>query len=374
MKASEKRIFKMKNIVYKIYLFLILLLALIISFLNCSSLDKSIKYDRNDLKNAAADNSKSANDAIERFEYQKAIEYLKASLRYNMMVDNIHGIVINYANFGRTYLLTKDYTQSLDYYYKALDRVLEESSKIDLRVEKAYIVNGIGETYFILGDMVSSEFFFNMALKEEINLKNEENQALIKVNLAKVYSTRKDNKKALEYLISAEMFFDKLYKQKKLKNIKYMPYTYYSIARRYLALNDSQKALEYVKKAVIYDRLIENPSGIADDYYMIARINDKYDVDESIKYYNKAKELYKYLENVPDYTTVAKNLSEIYYNSKNYIEYYYQIKEVFLLTKGEEKIKAGKNILELFEDKNTSNLFSDEEIKTMTEKIKSVPK
>jgi tetratricopeptide (TPR) repeat protein len=293
----------------RLYFFIII--AVIIS-LSCSTVRKEITYKRNDLKNLAADNAKTANQFLDTYNYEKAVVFLNEALKYNKMADNISGVITNYADIGKVYLLWNKLDKGYENYNTALDIALEESKKRNMKTELAYVYNGIGEAGLLLGKYADAEQFFGMALEVEKQLANDENQALIKVNLAKIYSINSNPQKSLEFLLEAIVILEKLYANNKLENIKNFPSTYYSIAKKYYDLNNYGKALEYAKKAYEIDKEIENASGIAYDYFIYAKIYEKTDVDEALKNYLKAKDLYYILDDLSQYVSVSNSLANIY--------------------------------------------------------------
>ena len=69
--------------------YILSLFSIVFIFLtSCSSISSEKEtYERNTIKNLAADSTKNANDFLLRYEYQKALEYFTEALKNNIMID-----------------------------------------------------------------------------------------------------------------------------------------------------------------------------------------------------------------------------------------------------------------------------------------------
>ena len=348
---------------------ILLFIIIIFIYFSCSSASKRLTYEQNDLKNQAADNTKMANQFVGKYEYDKAIEYLKDSLKLNIMADNIGGVITNYADIGKVYLFTKDTEKALDFYNTALKLANEENINGIFNREKAYVLNGIGEAYFFNDKYKEAEEFFNKALQLEID---EESKALINVNIAKIYTQRNDHSKSLEYLSQALPIFEKLYQQKRIENIRNLSSTYYFVARKNFRLQNNDKAIEYIKKAIEIDKKIENSSGIADDYYIMAKITQRKDKNLALKYYNKSRDIYKLIDDMDGYILSSNLMAEVLYLQEKFEEFYQIKKEIFLLSKQDQKLSIAKEILSILDNPNALKELTDEEITEIKEKYTNI--
>jgi tetratricopeptide (TPR) repeat protein len=330
-------------------------------FFSCSTVKKEITYKRNELKNQAADSARNANQFLDKYDYQQAVFFLNEALKYNTMADNISGMIINYADIGKVYLLWNKLDLGFANYNKALEIALEEDRQNNVKVELAYVYNGIGEADFLLEKYADAEIFFNKALDVEKLLGNEENQASIKVNLAKIYNINKNTQKSLEYFLEALSILEKLYENKKLENIKNLPSTYYSIAKKYYDLGNYGKAVEYAKKAYQIDREIENSSGIAYDYFIFGKIYEKSDVNEALKYYLKAKDLYYLLGDKSQYVSTQNSMAKIYYSQNEFQDYYAARYEAFKNSQNKERLDAAIELLLFLDSDEAKTFFSERE-------------
>ncbi len=313
----------------------ILIISFILALLGCSTVSKRVTYEKNDIKNIAADNSRNSSVFLDKYDYDKAMDYLKESLKYNTLVDNIQGIILNYANMGKIFLLKKDYESALKYYNMALE-IGEKNIEIKSDKEKSFVYNGLGEAYLFNGDYENAEKNFNKALEFKID---DEARALVETNIGRIYFNKKDDKKALNYFLRSLSIYEKLYNEFKLSSAKNYSFILYFVSRSYYRSDKFENALQYIKKALEIDKLIENSSGIADDYFIMGRIYEKNDADESIKYYLKAKAIYRLIDDLNQYLNVSNILASLYLKKELFYEFYCIKKEVFLLTKAEEKNK-----------------------------------
>lgn len=334
--------------------------------LGCSTVSRKVTYEKNDFKNLAADNSKNSSIFLDKYEYQKALDYLKESLKYNTMVDNVPGIILNYANMGKVYLLKKDYETALKFYNSALE-IAERNNNITLDKEKSSVYNGLGEAYLFNNDSTNAEKNFNIALKLNVD---DEQRALIETNIGRIYFNNKDYNKALDYFLSSLQIYEKLYNEYKLSSAKNYSFILYFTARSYHRSNRYEKALEYIKKALDIDKLIENSVGIADDYYIMGRIYEKIDIEKSLLAYNKAKSIYRLIDDINQYVILSNAIATILFNRKDFKEFFAIKKEVFLLSKSAEKNNVGKEIALLLNNEEALKILSESEIKEIEEKYK----
>lgn len=350
----------------KIYI----LLFFIIIFFDCYTISKNVSYENNSLKDIAKDNSNMANKLIQEYNYKKALEYLKDSLKYNIMADNFEGIIKNYLDIGKVNILLQDSSEGLRYYYRALNTFKNEENNSKYRYLEAYIYNSIGEAYYLLKDYSKAIDFFNMALNIEKSLNNKENIAIIYQNMAKIEKSNNNLKKSLEYLLLALSILEKLYNEKEIKNIYNLSNIYYLIGLIYSKLDHLNEAKRYLFKALEIDRMTENSRGIGDDYYGIAIISEKEkNFEKSLLYFIKAKDIYRLIDDLEQYKDVTKKIINIQYYLGLYKEYINSIQEMILLSKGDEKKYYLDMLVNSLKDENIKKELTNEEINEILKKF-----
>jgi len=341
----------------------------ILFFINCSTVSNKVVYESNYYKNLAAENSQSANEFVKKIEYKKALVYLDESLRYNKLADNISGISLNYADIGKVWLLMNDFNEGLRYYNMAKETIDNESGEGDYQKETAYILNALGEAHYLLKDYDKSKDYFNSALEIENELKNEENIAIIYMNFAKIEKSVENYEMALKYFLNSTEVFEKLYKKKLLNNIKNLGLAYYSVGHLYSKLNNPDNSEKYLRMALKIDKMIEDINGIADDYYGLGIIQyKKNNFVKAKQYLIKSKDIYKILDNLPQYNLINDYLLDIYKKDNALDKYLSILEENYLLQNKDENIK--KNIIDTLKNPDISKYLSDADIKRLNEKYK----
>lgn len=346
----------------------IALLLIILSLLNCSTISKKVVQERNDIKNRASDNTKTANSFLDKYQYEKALSYFQMALNDNIMVDNIPGIIKSYADIGKVYILSGDYSKALEKFEIALELTYEDKT---LRTEEALILNGLGEVYYFVKDYEKSRFFYKKALKIETDLKDIENQAIIMQNLAKILRNEGKYEDALENFLQAAALLEKLFNDKQIENIKNLSLMYYTIGQTYSKLKKYPAALSYIRKALEIDKLIENPSGIADDYYALGVLSEKSnkDVDTTLKYYLRSRNIYRLLDNVSQFTILTTKIAHLYLTTDN-IKAYYEAKKILYEVDEKNSEHHAQDIIEILNHNEVNDYFTNEEISKIYKKYK----
>ncbi len=355
MRVQEKKIFN------------IILLVLLIG---CSTVSKKVTYENNKFKNNAKDYTKMANELVQKFEYSKALEYLKESLKYNIIADNFEGIIKNYLDIAKVYILLKDKDTTLFYYEEALKFFNNEETNYKNKFLEADLYTSLGEGYYLLNDYTKARDSFDKALQIEKLFNREENIANIYYYISRIEKNSNNISKSLEYLLMAETILEKLYKDKKLNNINKLANIYYSIGINYFKNQKFSDAKKYIFKALDIDRMTENSSGIADDYYALAMLSEKENnLDKALFYFKKAKNIYKLIEYFENYKEVMKKIIDIQYNLTLYRDYIESIKEIISISKDNEKKKYIDLLLNSLKDEKIKTTLKDKEIEELS-KIK----
>jgi tetratricopeptide (TPR) repeat protein len=315
----------------------------------------------NTIEKMASEDAKNANDFLEDYNYDKAVEFFNKALSKNISIDNLYGMIKNYADLGKVYILKKDFNKSLEHFSKAIKIIDEEKS---FEESRDFVLNGIGEAYYLEKDYAKAKEYFTDAKKIT---KNSETEAIILLNLAKVDRIEERYDAALEKLLSAERLFDSLRKARKLSNEKNLSLTVYSVGQTYSKKNNYQKAFEYIKKALDLDKMIENSIGIADDYYALGMLEEKFGKkrEDSLKYYERSRDIYKAMNNVPQFISLSEKLASIYILDKKYKEYFENKMNIFILSPVENKKDIAKEVLEVLKNREVMNLLDAGKYKTL---------
>ena len=245
--------------------------------------------------------------------------------------------------------------------------IADKNGEINLDKEKSFVYNGLGESFLLNGEYEKAEKNFNDALKFNIG---DEEKALIDTNIGRIYFNNKEYGKALDHFSHSLSIYEKLYSEYKLSSAKNYSFILYFVARSNHRSNKHDIALQYIKKALEIDKLIENSSGIADDYFIMARIYEKSDIDNSIKYYSKAKAIYRLIDDLNQYLNVSNVLASLHLKKKEFKEFFVIKKEVFLLSKADEKNNIGKEIAELLNNEEALKILDENILKEIEEKYK----
>jgi tetratricopeptide (TPR) repeat protein len=346
----------------KIFSTIILPFLLLIPFFSCLSIQQN-PYEQNDIKNLASEKTKTANQFMSRYDYEKALQFYREALKYNMMVDNVSGVIRSRADIGKVFILQGKFDEALS--------IFEEGHKISLednryKIERAYVLNAKGEAYYYLEDMGNAIKYFQMALALESSLGNQENQALIILNIAKVERKMGNHQRALDSLQKARRLLEGLYKKSELNNLKTLSLVYYSIGQSYSKLGNFTSAANAINLALEIDKLIENASGIADDYYALGVIASKTENgSEALKFYKKSRDIYFILDNKEQYAVLSFLIGEIYFFQGEMQKAYENYQFAFKLSENDKKREAAVRILQIIEEDETNEFFSVTEKKYM---------
>lgn len=343
--------------------FLLLYIVVFLSIsVGCSTVSEQVVIESNSLKNLASDNTRVANDFLKRYEYNKALIYYREALKYNIMSDNIPGIIKNYADIGKVHVLMKQYDEALDYYQKALDRINQEGEG-SYRGEEAYIMNGLGETYYFMRNFEAAERFYQLSLDIERSLMNTENQAIVLQNLAKIKRSNGSYAEALDDFLKSASLLEPLFRKKELEDLKNLSLIYYSIALTYSKLHKYEEGFSFVEKALKIDKIIENSSGIADDYFAMGMLSKRMErLDRALLYFERSRELYYLLNYIDQYIELSGIVAELYLESGRFKEYYESKVIVYKLSTGELKVQTRKELYGILQRPEIMDLLSESQI------------
>lgn len=344
---------------------IIVIIILLIIF-GCKTGQKNV-IAVNDIKNRASDNTKTANSFVKSHNLDKALVFYQDALNLNLIADNVSGIIMNTSDIAKVYFLQGKYQQALDKYQEAFNLIEDERNYLKkaknlYEREEAFLLNSLGEAYYLLDDYENAREFFLQAMNLEIHLGNEENQALISMNLAKILSSQDKFDEAVQELLIATAKLEALFDKNKLNNNKSLSLAYYTIAQNFSKDSKYNKAFEYLLKALTIDRQIENSSGIADDYYALGIVSEhSKEYEKALSFYKKCGKIYRILDYLDMYIKTTERIASVNLIMKDYEKYIDNNELLFSLSKNKNK-EYISNIL---------NILSDEEviIKLTKEKV-----
>jgi signal transduction histidine kinase len=279
----------------------------------------------------------------------EAINILNKALHLSQRADYSKGNLITLRNLGNVFFHEKLYTESADYYRRAL-HYAEISYSVH---EIASISLGLGKSYSYLGDRQNALYyldksakFFSMsgntdglyetyqtismvyqsyskyyealhygleALKISRNLDNREKQVLSLGNLAQIYALLNQQQKAVEHYLQAIQIAEAN------GNSSYLPILYINTGIQYRNINQYQKSINFFLKAYDLFSLQKNHDGMISSLteiglsYKLLRQNTK-----ALNYFLRAKTIAEKQHNYRLIITLNKQISEIYILNKNF--------------------------------------------------------
>ena len=135
--------------------------------------------------------------------YEKSLEYYKASLEIEEEFEEGYGISISYLNIGEVYKNLGNYSEALDYYLKALvlAKKFEEDDKDGDSIGILY--NEIGSIYLLLGDLKLSQSYLDKAYRIFKGLDNSQRIAECNIYLGQLNIEQGDFYLAKKHLNNA---------------------------------------------------------------------------------------------------------------------------------------------------------------------------
>jgi len=133
--------------------------------------------------------------------YENAFNYLIKALKNREKAGDSEGMAESWYKIGSMYYSQKKYTQSLEFYEKAL--LLCEK---DTTINRKYLLNclsAVGSVYEELDQQEESLRYNSRALVLAERISNDRNKAYALLNIGENYTNLKDYAKAKEYLLKA---------------------------------------------------------------------------------------------------------------------------------------------------------------------------
>ncbi|MGV0924465.1 LuxR C-terminal-related transcriptional regulator [Empedobacter tilapiae] len=146
--------------------------------------------------------------------------------------------------FAFVYSQLNDTPKAIQYYEKLLQQHIQNNNNY----EEIKTLNNLGNAFFSIEKLDSSNYFFSKALTKLKNYNNPELKVFVLANLGKVYSFQGNNIKAYDYLNEAE----KILNHEKIEKRKTFSLVYFYLANYFNGIKNYDKALYYVKKMDSY--------------------------------------------------------------------------------------------------------------------------
>ncbi|WP_300673524.1 tetratricopeptide repeat protein [Soonwooa sp.] len=142
--------------------------------------------------------------------------------------------------FAFVYTQLNDTPKAIEYYKKLLAEHIKNANTY----EEIKTYNNLGNAFFVLKKLDSSNYYFSKALTRLDAFNKPELKVYVLANLGKVASFQGEKKKALDYLEQAEAILN----TDKIENPKAFSLVYFYLINYYNSVGLHDKALGYVKK------------------------------------------------------------------------------------------------------------------------------
>ena len=226
----------------------------------------------------------SSNNAIgvvyfQQGNYPKALDYYLKSLKIDEEINDKSGMADILVNIGIFYKDQGDYPKALDYYFKALkmdEELLEQAQHRrdahEIRKEEKGIaadLSNIGLTYYEQKDYSKTLDCYFKALKIDEELGNKNGMAIRLGNIGLVYDAQKNYTKALDYYSKA------LKMREELGDKSLIAITLSNIGSLYTVQNKYGDAYNYLYHALALDVSNGEKDGVKDDYEQLSKLYEK---------------------------------------------------------------------------------------------------
>jgi tetratricopeptide (TPR) repeat protein len=275
--------------------------------------------------------------------YTDALEYYFKALRICEEIGDKQGQAANLGSIGIMYTKQSNYANALEYYFKAL-RINEE---IGDKQGQAANIGNIGIVYTKQSNYAKALEYYFKALKINEEIGNKQGQATNLGNIGIVYHEQGNYAKALEYYFNAlkinEEIGDKQGQSANLGNIGGL----------YYEEGNYTKALEYYFKALRIKEEIGNKEGQATNLGNIGMVySAQGNYVKAIEYYFKALRINEEIGNKQGQASNLGNIGIVYEEQGNYakaLEYYFNALKINeeIGDKGSQAINLG-NIGDLY--------------------------
>jgi tetratricopeptide (TPR) repeat protein len=254
-------------------------------------------------------------DALATANPTEAMQYTDEAFRLSQEIKSPMGIAVSYRQKANIYYLLNDYSQSVDYNFKALNASdnLKKNNK-GSTLFRATIYSNLGGIYMEMReyDKAIANFSNFLRVVRKLNdpdLRREESIALL--NLGETYSRKKDYQKAARYA------HESLTIAEADKDYQVAAYNLMSQGVAYINMKQPLRAIKSFKKGVLYsdksgDLKVKSTctGGLADALFDLERYN------ESEKYAKQAYQIAKDLKLLEQQRQTTQLLAYIYIAQK----------------------------------------------------------
>jgi len=216
-------------------------------------------------------------------DFSNSLEYYTKALDINQEINNKEAIGINYGNLGRVYKdFFSDYFKALEFYSKALQINQEIGNKQG--ISRHY--TNIGIVYLELSDFNKALEYFSKALLIDEEIENKEGIGSNLVNIGIVCYNINEDEKALEYFKNSLVFLEEIGHKNFYSN------ALMNIGNAYSKLSDYKKSLEYHTYSLQIKEEIGNKAGISQNLTNIGSVYGKLcNYSKAFEYLNKSLEI-----------------------------------------------------------------------------------
>ena len=219
---------------------------------------------------------------------------------------------------GYTYYKLGQYDSALYYYHIGLS----SSSFINDAREMASSCTGLAETFLSRAQRDSSRLYLNRALKVSSDNNLLEEQADAYSTLGNVEVQENNYEPALQYFIKAANLYDSL-----VDDPVGFSRALLNIANVHYSLGNTEKALDYIQKCRDLAQKHNYKQGLAFSSKLRGRIYRKTrQLSEALQAYKEALEAYRRMGDVPNQSEIFNSMGNIYYDLKDFknAQYHYQ--------------------------------------------------
>mgnify|MGYP001810477559 CR=1 FL=1 len=217
---------------------------------------------------------------------------------------------------GFLYEKLQEYEKALSFYDEALSIFQTTNNS----AEKAYVIQGIGTSYYglgkyyrFLGQYDQTINYFNQALNSFQEIEDFKNKAIILQEIGLVYNILGNYNQAITYLNEAFEIYNAIDNDEGKANIwQSLANSHFWLQEYDIALNYYNQTLEFVRQR--QDQLTE--VGIISNIASVYNEQKKY--QEALNYYQQSYDFFKENGIRDDQATVGQNMGVIYRNLEKY--------------------------------------------------------
>lgn len=253
------------------YILLLSVVCLSMLHFSCSSAPKEVEPDTPGAGEAAK-YAEFGNSFFNQARYQQAVEMYRLALDRYIRIDNQLGAISAYNALAKTFLAMGN-TEEAELMLQSSLRVLKGLSPFKpedsgLRSAAAEAYSNYGELEYIRGDYPQALDWFDQGLTLIAAKSDPDGYAILMHNRGTALHKLEREAEARQSIAEAlkiNLANDNLYE---------IASNYYMLAVLDLNADSVERALEHALEALAYDRSTENSPGIAQDLFILARIED----------------------------------------------------------------------------------------------------